>query len=71
MFTKTAVALAIVIGAASGALAATEPPNIAPNHDARDACGKYGGSDLDCAPTFPPAPPLCSITTCWPRCSES
>ena len=58
MFTKTAFALAIIIGAVSGALAATKPQSITANHYVRDACGEYVGSDLDCAPTFPTAPAL-------------
>jgi hypothetical protein len=47
MFTKTAIALALVLGTASGTLAATKQQGTAPNHDAYDFRGKYVGSDPD------------------------
>jgi len=47
MFTKTAFGLAIIIGAASGALAATKQHSVAPNRDVYDARGVYVGSDPD------------------------
>jgi hypothetical protein len=47
MFTKTTFALAIFIGTASGALAATKQHSTAPSHDAYDARGVYVGSDPD------------------------
>lgn len=47
MFTKTTFALAIIIGIASGALAATKQYSTAPSHDVYDAHGNYVGSDPD------------------------
>jgi hypothetical protein len=47
MFTKTIFALAIIIGAASGALAATKHQSVAPDHNVYDARGMYVGSDPD------------------------
>ena len=47
MFTKTAIALALILGAASGTLAATKQHSIAPSHDVYDARGVYTGSDPD------------------------
>ncbi len=47
MFTRTAFALAIIVGAASGALAVTKQHGIAPGHDVYDARGGYAGSDPD------------------------
>jgi len=47
MFTKTTIALALVLGTASGTLAAVKQQSIAPNHDVYDARGKYIGSDPD------------------------
>jgi len=47
MFTKTAIALACVICAASGALAATKYLYVNPQHDVYDMRGAYVGSDPD------------------------
>jgi hypothetical protein len=47
MFTKTTIALAIIIGAASGALADSKRHSIAPSQDVYDARGNYAGSDPD------------------------
>jgi hypothetical protein len=47
MFAKTTFALAIIIGTASGALAATKQYSTAPSHDVYDARGNYVGSDPD------------------------
>jgi hypothetical protein len=47
MFIKTTFALALVLGTASGALAATKYKSLAPNHDVYDAHGTYVGSDPD------------------------
>jgi hypothetical protein len=47
MFTKTTFALAIIIGTASGALAATKQHSTAPGNDVYDARGMYVGSDPD------------------------
>ena len=47
MFTKTVFALAIVVGAASGALAATKHQSIVPNHDVYDVRSTYVGADPD------------------------
>jgi len=47
MFTRTAFALAIIVGTASGALAATKQHGVAPHHDVYDANGTYAGSDPD------------------------
>jgi hypothetical protein len=46
MFTKTAFALAIIIGTVSGSLAATKHQSPALNHG-YDARGTYAGSDPD------------------------
>ena len=45
MFTKTAIALAIIVGTASGALAATKQRSSIPNWDAYACRGVYVGSD--------------------------
>jgi len=45
MFTKTAIALAIIVGTASGALAATKQSNSIPKWDAYDCRGVYVGSN--------------------------
>jgi hypothetical protein len=47
MFTKTTVALAIIIGTASGALAAAKQYSTSPSHDVYGARGNYVGSDPD------------------------
>lgn len=47
MFTKTTFALAIVLGSAFGALAATNHPSVAPKQDVYDVRGRYVGSDPD------------------------
>jgi hypothetical protein len=47
MFTKTAFALAVIIGAASGALAATKHQGVTPNHEMYGARGVYVGTDPD------------------------
>ena len=46
MFTKTAIALAIVLGTASGTLAATKKYSTNPSHDVF-VNGQYLGSDPD------------------------
>jgi len=49
MFTKTTLALIIIAGTASGALAATKhqsvAPHVVPNQDVYDMRGKYIGTD--------------------------
>ena len=45
MFTKIAIALAIIAGTASGALAANKQNNSPPNWDAYDCRDVYVGSD--------------------------
>jgi len=47
MFTKTVFALAFILAAASGALAATKQQGVDPRHDVYDARGTYVGSDPD------------------------
>jgi hypothetical protein len=47
MFAKTALALALILGTASAALAQSRYQGVAPNHDVYDARGKYLGSDPD------------------------
>jgi hypothetical protein len=47
MFTKITFALAIVLGAASGALAATKYQSVTPRHDVFDNRGAYAGTDPD------------------------
>jgi hypothetical protein len=47
MFTKTTLALVLILGAASGALAATKQQSLAPNHDVYDVRGAYTGADPD------------------------
>jgi hypothetical protein len=47
MFTKIAIALAIVLGTASGALAAQKQRSSNPAWDVYDARGVYLGSDPD------------------------
>jgi hypothetical protein len=46
MFTKAIFALAVIVGATSGALAASQQHSTARNHDVYDARG-YVGSDPD------------------------
>ncbi len=46
MFTKTAIALALILGTASGALAQTKKYSTNPAHDVF-VNGKYVGSDPD------------------------
>ena len=45
MFTKTAIALALIVGTASTVLAAPKSTN--PAHDVYSTTGKYLGSDPD------------------------
>ena len=45
MFTKTVIALAIIAGTASGALAANKQNSSTPNWDAYDCRGVYVASD--------------------------
>ena len=45
MFTKSAIALAIIVGMASAALAAPEQSSSTPNWDAHDCRGVYVGSN--------------------------
>jgi len=47
MFTKITFALAIVLGAASGAAAATKYQSALPNRDVYDSRGAYAGTDPD------------------------
>lgn len=47
MFTKTAIALAIILGTASGALAAAKKHSTSSGHDVYDVRGWYVGSDPD------------------------
>ena len=47
MFTKSAMALAIILGTASGSLAATKSPSTNPAHDVYNSRGTYVGSDPD------------------------
>jgi hypothetical protein len=46
MFTKTAIALVLILGTASGALA-QKTYSTNPRHDVFDITGKYVGSDPD------------------------
>ena len=45
MFTKTAIALAVIVGTASDALAANKQGSTTPNWDTYDCRGVYVGSD--------------------------
>jgi hypothetical protein len=45
MFTKTAIALVIIAGTASGALAGTKQSSSTPNWGAYDCRGVFAGSD--------------------------
>jgi hypothetical protein len=47
MFIKTALALAVVLGTAAGAIAAPKKYSTNPTHDVFDTRGKYLGSDPD------------------------
>ena len=47
MFTKTVLALAVVVGTAAGAVAAPKNYSTNPAHDVYDVRGKYVGSDPD------------------------
>ncbi len=47
MFTKTTIALAIILATATGALAATKKHSINPSFDVYDSRGVYVGSDPD------------------------
>jgi hypothetical protein len=47
MFLKTALALALVLGTAAGAVAAPKKYSTNPAHDVFDTTGKYVGSDPD------------------------
>jgi hypothetical protein len=52
MFTKTSIALAIIIGTISGALAAEKKHSVAPSQDAYDVRSSYVGSDPDAQVRF-------------------
>jgi hypothetical protein len=52
MFTKTTFALALVLAAASGALAAKKQLSLEPRNDVYDARGTYVGSDPDAGVRF-------------------
>ena len=52
MFTKTAIALALILGSASGSLAATKNQSANPAHDVYDVRGTYVGSDPDAKVRF-------------------
>jgi hypothetical protein len=47
MFTKTAIALVLLVGTASAVLAAPKKYSTNPEHDVYDTRGKYVGSDPD------------------------
>ena len=47
MLIKTALALALVLGTAAGAVAAPKRYSTNPAHDVYDTTGKYVGSDPD------------------------
>ena len=47
MFTKIAIALALVLATTTGSLAATKRHSINPSFDAYNTTGKYVGSDPD------------------------
>jgi hypothetical protein len=47
MFTKTAIALVLIIGTASSVLAGPKTYSTNPAHDVFDIRGKYVGSDPD------------------------
>jgi hypothetical protein len=47
MFTKIAIALAIILGTATGSLAATKKYSTNPSFDVYDGRGNYVGSDPD------------------------
>jgi len=47
MFTKTAIALASILGTAFGSLAATKSQSTNTEHDVYDVRGMYVGSDPD------------------------
>ena len=47
MITKIAIALAIILGTATGSLAATKKNSMNPSFDVYDTRGKYIGSDPD------------------------
>ena len=47
MLIKTALALALVLGTAAGAVAAPKKYSTNPAHDVFDTTGKYVGSDPD------------------------
>jgi len=52
MFTKSTIALAIIIGTISGALAAEKKHSVAPSQDAYDVRSNYVGSDPDAQVRF-------------------
>jgi hypothetical protein len=52
MLIKTTMALAVILGTASGALAATKTHSTNPAHDVYDSRGRYVGSDPDPAIRF-------------------
>jgi hypothetical protein len=45
VFTKSTIALAIIVGIATGALAATKQHSSTPSAEAQSICGIYRGSD--------------------------
>ena len=47
MFTKTAIALVVLVGTAASVLAAPKTYSTNPAHDVFDITGKYVGSDPD------------------------
>ena len=47
MFTRTAIALALLVGTASAVLAAPKKYSTNPEHDVYDTRGQYVGSDPD------------------------
>ena len=52
MLIKTTMALAVILGTASGALAATKTHSTNPAHDVYDSLSRYVGSDPDPAIRF-------------------
>jgi hypothetical protein len=52
MFSRTTFALAFMLAAASGALAATKQQSFQPPHDVYDAHGTYVGADPDAGVRF-------------------
>ena len=52
MFTKSTIALAIIIGTISGTLAAEKKRSVPPSQDAYDVRSNYVGSDPDAQVRF-------------------